>query len=50
MCGIKGLNIGASIVGPGLGFSTFSVLRGVGEAQGLRGTIVVYGIWFEDMR
>jgi len=42
MCGIKGLDIGASIVGPGLGFSTFGVLRGVGEAWGSMGEL----LWF----
>jgi len=42
MCGFKGLDIGACIGGPGLGFSTFGVLRGVGEARGSRGEL----LWF----
>jgi len=42
MCGSEGLDIGVGLVGPGLGFSTFEVLRGVGEARGSRRKLM----WF----
>jgi len=42
MCGSEGLDIGVGVVGLGLGFSTFEVLREVGEARGSRGELM----WF----